>query len=77
MAVGLVGSAEKVRMRMGSSEADYAAYCTAAREPSSQELSNLVTLIIDEQAKVVRHNRELIRRVRDRLEPGQEDPESS
>ncbi len=69
MAVALVGSADRVRIRMQCSESDYAAYSAGLKEPSSPELNRLVDLIVDEQSRAVQANREAIRRVRQKLAP--------
>jgi hypothetical protein len=65
-AVSLVGSAEEVRAFMKSLEDDFSDYCAGRKEPSFPELDRLVTLIIREQGKIIAHNRELLRQMRDR-----------
>jgi hypothetical protein len=65
-AVSLVGSADEVRTFMGSTHEDFRAYCASAKEPSWREFDRLVTLIIREQGKIIAHNRDLLREMRER-----------
>ena len=65
-AVSLVGSADQVRACMESLEQDFQDYCAGRKEPPFTELDRLVTLIIREQGKIIAHNRELLRKIRDR-----------
>jgi hypothetical protein len=64
MAVSLLGSPEAVREAMRASEADFTAYRAGAKEPPSNEFQRLVDLIVVEQAKVVRANREILAELR-------------
>jgi hypothetical protein len=66
MAVSLVGSAAEVVAEMKSTDADFRAYCAAEKEPSAEEFSRLVTLIIREQGKLIAKNRELLATIRER-----------
>jgi hypothetical protein len=65
-AVSLVGSADEVRAFMGSTAEDFHAYCASAKDPTWPELDRLITLIIREQGKIIAHNRDLLRQIRER-----------
>ena len=65
-AVSLVGSAEAVRAHMRTTAEHFLDYCAGASEPSFAELDRLVTLIVREQGKIIAHNRDLLRAMREK-----------
>ena len=64
MAVSLVGEAQPVAVQMKCSQADFRRYCAGQTDPSSAQLHRLISLIIQEQGKLIARNRETIGRRR-------------
>jgi hypothetical protein len=68
MAVSLIGEAEAVRKEIGCSHEDFREYCAGWKEPPMPHLERLLQIIIREQGKLIAQNRELIARVRGKLD---------
>jgi hypothetical protein len=60
MAISLTGSAGEVRAAMRCSEEQFLQYCDGAKAPTWQELCWLITLVVEEQRKVIARNRDLL-----------------
>jgi hypothetical protein len=64
MAANLAGSSDEVRALMDCSQTEFDTYRSGAKEPSWSQLYPVVDLIVREQAKVVKRNRDAIETVR-------------
>ena len=60
MAASLMGNVEALRKEIGSSDAEFLAYCENTKDMPWPEFDRLIQIIIREQGKVIAQNRKLL-----------------